>query len=131
MKHLFVPYEIALMAKENGFDEICLFFYYPITDNYSEYELFFTTDDLSEDLLSCGSFASNSETNRVCAPLYQQLIDWFREKHDFWISVEFGSEYIPLYVFGYHGSPRRTVSSFGVNYYECLNYAIKEAFKLI
>lgn len=117
MKHLFVPYDIALMAKEKGFNEPCFGVY------NSKGELYIGTEYSSP---------QHHLTNAASqAPLNQQLVDWFREKHDIWIGMEFGSEFMPLYVIGHDGSPRKIVNSFGSSYYECLNYAIKEAFKII
>lgn len=69
MKHLFVPYEIALLAKEKGFDEPCLAIY-----ENKELHTWRVADTLvqQKDL-------ANSDS--IVAPLYQQLIDWFREKN--------------------------------------------------
>ena len=67
MKKQFVTYEIALKLKELGFDEECLGYYtinnkgllYPY--NKSKY--------------------INRKDFLCVAPLYQQIIDWLREKH--------------------------------------------------
>lgn len=69
MKHLFVPYEIALKLKEKGFDEPCLSWYYQESKELCE-----VTSYLYE-----GSKNSENNIDRVpfvTAPLYQQVIDW-------------------------------------------------------
>ena len=55
MEKLFVPYSIALALKELGFDETCLAKYNTLTERL--------------------------EYKSVAAPLYDQVINWFREKH--------------------------------------------------
>lgn len=75
MKNLFVPYALAVKAKEHGFDEPCLQYFYE--------------DDLRESNLKY--LISQKEVEDVyggiSAPLYQQLIDWFREKHNILIQI--------------------------------------------
>ena len=74
MKDLFVPYELALLAREKGFDEPCLRFYQ-------------NSEDLSENLDNqdinhfTNARAIRNETYSCLAPLYQQLIDWFFNNH--------------------------------------------------
>lgn len=72
MENQFVSYEIALKLKEIGFDE-------PVfaTFNYEN------KPKLREDFIKVSS--------KLKAPLWQQVIDWFREKYDIHITVE------PLY----------------------------------
>ena len=74
MKKQFVTYEIALKLKELGFDEECLG-YYTITNKgllypYNMHEYIYRKDFL------------------CAAPLWQQAIDFFREKHNIWIQIE-------------------------------------------
>ena len=117
MKHLFIPYELAVIAKEKGFNEPCL-----------------AKHDLKHILLrveECKSQEQASEFEYILAPLYQQIVDWFREKHNIAIEINFG-------VMGYMVNVYkiRTTSlifqSERINlYYEALNKAIEEAFKLI
>jgi len=71
MKHLFVPYKLALLAKEKGFDEDCVGYY------LSKSEL--------EPVIQANSNPNKDAPdwkNTISAPLYQQLIDWLFEKHD-------------------------------------------------
>ena len=74
MKDLFVPYDIALLAKEKGFKEECFRIYANYyTDN---------TIALIEDPDKGELYPSYNWVNKIAAPLYQQLVDWFREKHN-------------------------------------------------
>ena len=73
MKHLFIPYELAILAKDKGFKENCISWYYKEEWNAKDAHIFntFSGNDFNsrtdlEDVISC--------------PLYQQIIDWFRDK---------------------------------------------------
>lgn len=72
MKHLFVSYALALILKQKGFDESC----------FSAYR----NEDGEELLLPIGKwFNSDScgyNSHYCSAPVYQQVVDWFREKHN-------------------------------------------------
>ena len=66
----FIPYNLALALKELGFDEPCIAFYEPnnekvmivgVPQKYNNPSLLYVTD--------------------FCAPLYQQVFRWFREKY--------------------------------------------------
>lgn len=67
MKEQFIPYDLALKLKELGFNEECLGWYSGL-----------------------GSFSLGSEIVKrfylhetsCLAPLYQQVFDWFMEKHN-------------------------------------------------
>ena len=75
MEEQFVTYEIALKLKELGFNEWCWFQYYKGNLDYSyKYE----------------KKSTKIPTIRTAclAPLWQQVIDWFREKYDIHISFE-------------------------------------------
>lgn len=84
MKNLFLPYNLALLAKEKGFDEPCLAYFFrgyvfnlcsnPMTNTECHKEY------------STGKKTMNSNPNNdlqktIVTPLYQQITDWFREKH--------------------------------------------------
>ena len=82
MKEQFVTYEIALKLKELGFDEKCVASYYTYDiKNFSkgkyDYRGKFEFDYSTEDQY----IVNSNETYYVSAPLWQQVIDWFREKH--------------------------------------------------
>jgi hypothetical protein len=66
MKHLFVTYELALLAKEKGFDDECLAYY------SDEGEIYFKTSNSWN-----GITQQDCHATKVTAPLWQQLSDWF------------------------------------------------------
>ena len=81
MKKLFVPYEIALKLKELGFNEECF-------GEYRQFDGDTPYLQLYQDIDSCSTDdADYCYTTECLAPLYQQVIDWFREKHDFNIEI--------------------------------------------
>lgn len=111
MKHLFVPTDIALMAKEKGFNEECFTGYNSLGDFIPRFD----------------GFASFE----VAAPLYQQLIDWFDTK-DIFISIVYGSQF----QYRIDSKNNEDYSSFDSDFeyktrIEAMNAAFKEAFKLI
>lgn len=78
MKHLFVPYELALKLKEKGFDEKCIAFY-----NWKQ-----TFNYMTIGLSNTDALLALAE-GTITAPLYQQVIDWFWEKHKISVSADF------------------------------------------
>lgn len=163
MKHLFIPYELALLAKEKGYNE----------QDFAYYRLSFEEEKEPFKAVELGWFKeyydnhnfrlslSKSAINPICtAPLYQQIIDWFREKHSLALVMnwsgrnghgEFNYWHCQIHhaVYGlkihinkthyytYEEIDGRKVGGQMVpefenfSYYECLNKAIEEAFKLI
>ncbi len=135
MKHLFVSYETAKLLKEKGFNDDSWGFYNDRLDNPEELRF------------------HNKPTNGwiyhlYSAPLYQQVIDWLREKHNIEIhnGVKVPKEAIEaakgkldnlickyvFYIYKEDSSPRIPLGDIRVdNYYEGLNEAILEAIKLI
>lgn len=124
---IFIPYELAVIAKEKGFNEPCFGAYQERFANWSLHIMPFDNIDPWKDL--------------IYAPLYQQMVDWFREKHKIVIELQldqtsnikfciaitkwngfadFEKIEIPLDVWGLYR-----------DYNEGLNCAIEEAFKLI
>jgi hypothetical protein len=100
MKEQFCNYEIALKLKQLGFgiigEYIQLPYYYDLKGNLiinrigvrrknKPYQIGADTIDDFEAYLST---TDNSSEDFVLAPLWQQVIDWFREKHDLHISIE-------------------------------------------
>lgn len=132
MEKLFVSYEIALKVKELGFIEPC----------FGEYRQW----DGCNPYLHIEGF-NNSKgrfTVECSAPLYQQVIDWFREKHNILITVipdkennktcfhyiiDRDSDY-PHQLFREIGRTYGEISKLAT-YYEALDKAILEAIKLI
>lgn len=88
MKNQFCSYEIALKLKELGFDEKCMASYYTYDiKNFSkgkyDYRGKFEFDYSTEDQY----IVNSNETYYVSAPLWQQVIDWFRDEHDIVIEI--------------------------------------------
>lgn len=69
MKKQFVTYPIAISLKELGFNEPCL----------AEYDL--DDNNHSIELIERLETTSINSIKVLTAPLWQQVIDWFREKH--------------------------------------------------
>lgn len=130
MKNLFIPYQLAVLAQENGFKEPCNYLYRDELLLHTENHEWVNINRLP------GRLA-------VSAPLYQQIVDWFREKHELLITIHrigIGDQ-----KYGYcwdithiHKSPNRKLAVSGIDtadthelYYEALDKAIEEAFKLI
>lgn len=126
----FVSHDIALAMKELGFDEeVCAIFrkdrFYPIL----------------------GFERINSvKKSVIAAPLYQQCIDWFREKHRLVLDVGYrhtskmfkingiNSVYFDIKIYTLIGGDAHKTYKFqeySDNYYKCLDKALEEAFKLI
>lgn len=175
MKHLFVPYTLALLAEEKGFNEPCFAYYndlkvvqFPfkgdrfhslgrygniivedieILENWNKWSN--NREYLDKDETTWYDYydeygQDNSEVRisiSCSAPLYQQLIDWFREEHALFISIDTNA-------FGYRWYHNNIPdpSTWGIDrrknchdpnidyskyYYEALNKALEEAFKLI
>lgn len=95
LSSLFVPCDIALMAKEKGFNEFCL----------TKFEPKLYTKPKGDQILSAiikttflngipkhyeyGGFEGYRNSDKdmfkdeiVAAPLYQQLVDWFEKEHE-------------------------------------------------
>lgn len=123
MKHLFIPFELATIAKEKGFNEDCFGYIRPDNTLNLEYDYIFCTNDLLEESENC------------TAPLYSQIIDWFRETHkiNVWVQLygnSFKQRYVPCTMKGLN--PNNTKEyNYNTDFYEALTKAIEEAFKLI
>lgn len=132
MKKLFVPYNIALLAKQKGFDEECLAAIYP-------------DGELIEQLFGKLRRSKNEEMV-IAAPLYQQIVDWFREKYGILLlpacpippeAVKIKPELIirgmyNIYLYNINWNPRiPSIGVFSNDWYEAYNKAFEEAFKLI
>jgi hypothetical protein len=118
MKEQFVSYEIAIKLKEKGFMEECFGFYY-YDASFKKYRLVYKE-------------SSNDYLNSINAPLWQQVIDWLREKHNIDISIELGGKLkmYAVFVSGnwiYENSKDRMLYS----YNEARQAAIEHALTLI
>src|ERR1700685_3650872 len=106
MKHLFVPYELAKLAKEKGFDELCIAYWngeepyvlgreysQPVKDCFKYRNTYLSLKDNDIVIPNEEEWIDTPDTIRkkrgviVSAPLYQQLVDWFREKHELHIDI--------------------------------------------
>lgn len=120
MKHLFVPYEIALKLKELGFDEPCFCAYNNI-------------EELSQ-LDKLQGYSNALFDYVILAPLYQQVIDWFRIKHYIIITPDVD---VIGNTFCHIKSPKNKIGFWSNNqeepleYYSALSKAIEKTFKLI
>lgn len=86
MKNQFVTYEIAKKLKELGFNEMCLAVYCrDISEDKTNPDLLFLDQTENEQRAF-----SNTQMASVCAPLWQQVIDWLRESHNKEIIIEAG-----------------------------------------
>lgn len=98
-KTLFIPYPLAILAKEKGFLDNCIGWWF----NYSgEPRLHLVEDDEGEnnnfELDLSDSQAINAQQlqdeykSSCSAPIYQQIIDWLRITHNIHILPEVNSE---------------------------------------
>lgn len=125
MKHLFIPYELAVIAKEKGFNEPCLTFYC----NGKLYE----EEDTFEEWFACTNEDTFGESKNCTAPLYQQIVDWFRENHNIYLHIADVEQNQWMYYIKSLDKSRNMIYSMNnyKTYYESLNKAIKEAFNLL
>ena len=88
----FATEDISILAKENGFNESCLGFYM-LSHTSDKYIFSLFCEDL---YYSSTKFAKNSDldvnpTGRLkkcfTAPLWQQIIDWFRTKYKILLDI--------------------------------------------
>ena len=70
MENLFIPYELAVKLKDKGFDEHCLAYY-----------------KLDGEFNLGGTYKNSEHGTSISAPLYQQVIDWFRVVHKYSIET--------------------------------------------
>lgn len=123
MKHLFLSYELSLLAKEKGFNEKCIAFYEP--------DFCFIWDQDEKPIKN-----NKKYPNCLIAPMYQQIIDWFREKYKLDISLSINGDSDTVYAYRVYNTfyPHLRRAGDGDEtweYYKCMNMAIEAAFKLI
>ncbi len=129
MNHLFVSYEIAMQLKEQGFNDPCFAVYYANSKQFPIELEVRTNNDLNSKFIK-------AKADRLCvAPLYQQVIDWFREKHNIQIEIlwrgDMSTFCYKLGKFSY-GSHWFSEKDYKFNkYYEAFDNAINEALKTI
>ncbi len=120
MKKLFVPYELAIKLKINGFNEPCLGFYstkYVDSKKSFEPKLFITENELETLLIR--------KVEKDCsAPLYDQVIDWLENKG---IDIKIHKKFQHPYIYGFSINKR---GFFGIpNKFEFKNEAKNKAIK--
>lgn len=136
MKHLFVPYELALLAKEKGFDEPCLGWWcdkenLPVGQKVTLEDKEFGFCKNSDE-----RFQYYSWKEMCTSPLYQQLVDWLRDKHFNLITIHANAL---GYYYRFDNTPnpstwntdRRFDGGDYKTYYEALESALTEAFRIL
>jgi hypothetical protein len=115
MKHLFIPYNLALIAKEKGFNDPVFSVYY--NGEYHEHGI------QNEFLI---------QKNECSAPLYQQMVDWMREKHGIYIVIM--PKITPsndIVYYKWEGKKKMDWENTFRGYYEALDVAIEHSLTLI
>ena len=135
MEEQFATYEIALKLKELKFDEECLCTY---AKNDKRFMRNPGTNMLDEPIEDAPYYWQNSKVHEsvICAPLWQQVIDWFREKQNICINIEpitFDDE--PTYIFEIinlkNGRLLNNINNSFTDTNEAREQAILEALELI
>lgn len=129
MKHLFVPYEIAKILEEKGFDEKCI-----------AHHVFEQPNNNYVFQVGC-YFYREVKPNYTLAPLYQQVVDWFLDKHKIYITekantllTHFSCKVWKSERIGDTANQQGKWTEtypYGLSRYEALDMAIKDALKLI
>jgi hypothetical protein len=124
MEHLFLNKDLSLLATEKGYK--------------GDYLAVYKDKTLHICVTSKDSYSHmHKGAGWVTAPLYQQIIDWFREKHDIHLFVELYTiegKNVYAYTLISNKIPDEEVGTdnqYSNSYYIALNEGIKEAFKLI
>lgn len=137
MEKLFISYELALLAKEKGFNDPCIAEYWIGANKGNigspKNPLFNMYPDILDEV-PC--YNSNILKNYVAAPIYQQVIDWLRKEHKMGVEIELYCEEYTVYV----KKVTKNISDTQIaqeyefdpvdgffDYYEALNYAVTEA----
>lgn len=116
MEKLFIPYKLAIIAKNKGFDEPC------IAQWYNKEKLLMEITPLRN-----SKMPNITDKDAICAPLYQQIVDWFIKEKKLVIYPEYSSyNSLPFYHIKWNNGKchnEMRVSN--------INKAIEEAFKLV
>ena len=133
MKEQFVTYEIALKLKELGFDEFCF-------AHYFNGDLITKTAILKSSTMQYyqqnNINPSNQYKDKKCtAPLWQQVIDWFREVKNINVEVWYDNtqdDGFPwLYEIYIDNKEHQHDGSYYDSFYEAREQAILKAIELI
>jgi len=141
MEKLFIPYKtgIPVLAKEKGFNEDCLMEWKTpvahVRDNYNKTHEVIREPNLYKDTHYGGGDSRVSYKNDLSAPLYQQITDWLREKHNInipYVICGSNKEVLGYKWFVQVGMENQCYETKMIkDYYEGMTEAIKEALKLI
>jgi len=125
---LFIPYDLALIAIEKGynFDYYGIGWYYKRRSNNEIHGLDTFYIDTNQNIQQWEAL-----DNPIEAILYQQILDWFRDKHKIHFEISFERGLKTYYGNIFKESNHNRVDFVGKDYYDTLNNGIKEAFKLI
>lgn len=125
IKDQFVPYELAKLAKENGFNNKCMTYYTS--------EGLFIEKCIDSELIDF-----NTDSFAISAPLWQQLVDWLEK--DKLISIDKRSDYMRAgethgirtqYTIVDHYDGKTIELEFSHNPIKALTAALTKAFELI
>ena len=122
MKNQFVTYEIALKLKELGFDEECFCTYHNAELSRNPSHKIDATPIQGKPYIWKNSKFHNSI---VCAPLWQQVIDWLREEHN--IHLYLPKSVYDGYVYVVNSKYSDTIYN---DYYDAREQAILKAIEL-
>jgi len=126
LKNLFIPYNLASLAMEKGFDEPCLCHYHNDNEDLSDTG-FYLAEYFNAMGITTTQYRSNKGMgNVVAAPLYQQILDWLKTEHDIVIYPDYSSKWkSPNYIIKWHQGQCFKIMS------RHINTSIKEALKII
>lgn len=129
MEKQFVTYEIALKLKELGFNEPCIAKYcrYNPSDDiklFPQSQNFFKGDGFE--------YCKNNEykkEEKTAAPLWQQCLDWLREKHR--IEIELPKHQLGYLVHIYKDLCLEYQGDYYIKYYKTREVAILKCIELL
>lgn len=129
MEKLFVNYELAVKLENRGFKEKCF------ANIDCKDQLHFLNPSDKDSFEFHQQIVKYNGVPAVSCPLYQQVVDWFREKHSIHISIDSigGDWYFSLYKID---AGKETTQLFECedgtcDYHETLALAITHALTLI
>lgn len=124
MKEQFVTYDIAVKLKELGFSQPCI-------AGFNSYKA------LKHNISSTNANLDDYDytyryDSKLLAPLWQQVIDWFRTEYDLLIYVSsFNKDKHCHSICGYYNEQFTSISDFFETYGEALESAILSTIDLI
>ena len=160
MKEQFVTYEIALKLKELGFDEKCFGYYRPMKEWMMEGTKFnferhfhgcnwanpnntmyfmYVQNSFGDREASVKNSEFTKAIENIAVPLWQQVIDWLREKHNLCIEIQCPQRELSFYSWTIHKpltidseefSPTVYEDGFTNDYYKSREQAILKCIEL-